>query len=556
MRVEEIFINKDNTMIFMTRSIWLDFEISASRREKNIKLLFGEKRVIKDREKAIDCLHEVLNKLNEKMLQRISNEDTYDLLFRLLAVFSRVFEYYLAEKQAREEIVNLNIRNDELLETMIANRNISRSIIDACNIWIENCVLLQSNLRNQGPGFRDYSIIDKDLFLDMFFYGIASQGLSFLALSEDLNQNTYYGIEVDPKSEIPIIVLKNHPIIYYNPAIGGNQAVLQDNNTSSILEKIQTVAEGFEKEHKIPFQNYLGVLNYYREIEMRGDWGAMIALRKKDLIECVNTLQPRVDGEKFLECAVISKEKLNKQLREGEKIIWKIGTNKYRLEIRPIIELVDGNVIIASAACKQSMQHWYSYCMNGGSCYSTEGIRDCLHNAIEVKNKQLSDLLLERIREILNSRYTARIDLVNVNYKRIFGTKEIDYGDYDIVFYTEETKELYLIESKYFSDSLNVSGIVNDYKKLFFPGGYYDHCRARYDMVIENPEKMKNFLGVDTKQNIKAHMLFVSSKPIEMELQDKDRVVTFLSLNTLDAFIMGKFISENGTYTVRPEIIL
>lgn len=82
---------------------------------------------------------------------------------------------------------------------------------------------------------------------------------------------------------------------------------------------------------------------------------------------------------------------------------------------------------------------------------------------------------------------SKKIDEKDVKYQRIFGDREIDYGDFDVIYYTEDTKELFLIEAKYFSDSLNSSGMVTDYKKLFEKDGYYDRCRRRYDLILSEP---------------------------------------------------------------------
>lgn len=172
---------------------------------------------------------------------------------------------------------------------------------------------------------------------------------------------------------------------------------------------------------------------------------------------------------------------------------------------------------------------------------------------MEKRNKELSDILVEKIRNILNTHYTPTIDYKDVKYQRIFGERLIDYGDYDIVFYSENAKELFLIESKYFSDSLNSSGMVTDYKKMFDEEGYYAHCRRRYDLVLAEPEKMKTFIG--TEDEISVHMLFLASKPIEIELQDKDEIVTFLSLNIFEKYIQGKFSGEDDSL-VRPIKVL
>ena len=148
--------------------------------------------------------------------------------------------------------------------------------------------------------------------------------------------------------------------------------------------------------------------------------------------------------------------------------------------------------------------------------------------------------------------YKASVDEKDVKYDRIFGSKEINYGDYDVVFYAPETKELYLIEAKFFSDSLSSSGMISDYEKLFRKDGYYDHCRARYDLVLREKEKMKAFLNVSDQEKITTHFLFVSSKPLEIEFQDNDGIVSFLCLSIFDKYIEGKLFPEFGDLPMRP----
>ncbi|MGJ9385479.1 hypothetical protein [Salipaludibacillus sp. CF4.18] len=103
--------------------------------------------------------------------------------------------------------------------------------------------------------------------------------------------------------------------------------------------------------------------------------------------------------------------------------------------------------------------------------------------------------------------------------------EETDYGDFDLMFYCEETNVLFLIEAKFIADSLNSSGIVSDYDKMFRKKGYYPKCRRRYDLVISEPEPLKKYIGIAGKVNVQ--FLFVSWKPLEIELQDKDGIVTF-----------------------------
>ena len=55
------------------------------------------------------------------------------------------------------------------------------------------------------------------------------------------------------------------------------------------------------------------------------------------------------------------------------------------------------------------------------------------------------ELLVKMLRETLKSQYHADFDQIDVKYDAIFGHQNIDYGDYDIVFYNKDTNELFLI---------------------------------------------------------------------------------------------------------------
>lgn len=67
---------------------------------------------------------------------------------------------------------------------------------------------------------------------------------------------------------------------------------------------------------------------------------------------------------------------------------------------------------------------------------------------------------------------------------------------------------------------------------------------------MKEPEKMKAF--INESNDISVHMLFISSKPIEMEFQDADGIVIFLSLGIFEKYIKGNLISEDELAVVRP----
>lgn len=538
--------------IFQTRSFWKQMHIPRRLLNKRFKHFFGETdREIEDRNDAMQVLMSVISEIQEGMVERIRKEDTYGILLKLYYIFDEVHSLYLKEKEARTNLVKQNIDAQELLDEFINNSQIERNIIEACNIWIENCVLLQHDLDIKHLNLKKQFVMDYNLIIDMFLYGLASRSISLLSLSKNIDKkNTYYGVKITIEDDIPVEVLKYQPYIFFNTAIVGNQGDLDDHSFTVDADKTD-FGMGFNEEMKVPFLPFLAVVKNFQDILLRKDDKSLTVISKEDFIDVAGRYStPSVDGEAFYESFVLTKDKLIKYLRKNEPIIWVMGANKVRHEIVPFIGLEDGNVLIAYGALEQAKQLWISYFNNGGAYYTNPNKSDSLKNAMEKRNKQLSDVLVEKLREILRAHYTPDIDLKDVDYDRIFGEKEENYGDYDIVFFNKEAKELFLIESKYFSDSLNSSGLVNDYNKMFGEGGYYSHCRKRYDLVLAESDKLKAFIG--TEEKIAVHMLFVSSKPIEMELQDEDGVVTFLSLNIFEKYVEGKLISGEDDSVVRP----
>lgn len=509
-------------------------------------------KVIDDRDEALGVLLSISNSIQQKMTRRIKEESTYGMLLKLYYIFGEVHSQYLKEKEVRLKLIKNSSASSEVIDLFENNRNIQRHIIDACNIWIENCVLLQHDVSLQEINVKKEFVMDNDLLIDMYVYGFVSQAISLLRLSKDLStENSFYGLDIILQDDKPVEVLKYHPVIYFDTVIAGNQSDLVDIPLTLSANDTE-FGKGFFATNKVQFLLWLAILQSFEQDQLRGDDKSLTVITRERFIELCNSYtNPPVDGKACYDSFVLTKEKLKIHLRSNEEIIWIIGANKFRHEIRPFIELEDGNVLINYGALEQAKQLWVSYFCNGGMCYTNPNKSDELRQAMEKRNEDLSEnILVEKLQEILRANYLGTIDLKDVDYKRIFGAKEKNYGDYDIVFYVADKKELFLIESKYFSDSLNSSGMINDYNKMFGKGGYYKHCRERYDLVMSEPDKLKAF--INETDNISVHMLFVSSKPIEMEFQDSDGIVTFLSLGIFEKYINGKLIREDGMSVMRP----
>lgn len=534
--------------MFQTRPFWRCMRVPTSKLENRFEFFFGERNLeINDYENAKNLLMNIVTTIQNEMVNRIQNANSYDMFMKLYYIFDEVHAFYLGEKEARVKLLELNINNSSVLSTFEENRNIVRNIIDACNIWIENCILYQHDIDTMSQARDRGFSMDIDLMIDMYLYGFASRGLSLLSLSQNVEQQLFYGIKVTPKENSPAELLKEHPIIFFNTALVGNQSVLS--KVSLTADANDTAfGKGFVKEYGVEFLLFLAAMRGFQKDILHGDEKALTVINKDYFISLVESYtKPRINGNRFYDSFVLSQAKNKNQLRKNENIVWRVGANKERLELRPFIGLEDGNVLISYGVLEQAIQLWVSYFANGGMCYSN--VTDNLSKAMNERNQELSDILVTKIQEVLNKHYTPKFDDKDVKYQRIFGEREVDYGDFDVVYYTEETKELFLIEAKYFSDSLNSSGMVTDYKKLFEKGGYYDHCRRRYDLVLSEPENVKRFIGV--QDEISVHLIFLSSKPIELEIQDADGVVTFLSLGIFEKYIEGKLITEDDSI-VRP----
>jgi len=531
-------------------------KISHRELKRRFEYFFGKEiRKIQDRDEALGLLMNITSTIQNEMVKRLKTENTYGVLLKLYFIFDEVHSVYLKEKEARAKLVEVNIDSEDIVDAFEKNKNIERNIIDACNIWIENCVLYQHDLDVMRLNVKKEFIMDYALIIDMYLYGFVSRAISLLMLSKCIGENTFYGLEITHDKDVPAEILKYHPYIYFNPAIVGNQNILVDTPLTSEANDTD-FGKGFFQETKVQFLLFLATIKSFHDDQLRGDDKSLTVISKETFISLVeNYTNPRIeDGEAFYESFVLTKDKLRQHLRKKEEIVWIIGANKYRHELRPFIGLDDGNVLIAYGALEQAKQLWISYFSNGGMCYTNPNKSDYLTKAMEKRNKVLSDILVDRAREILNKHYTPIIDHKDVQYYRIFGERNINYGDFDIVYYDENAKELFLIESKYFSDSLNSSGMVTDYVKMFEEEGYYDHCRRRYDLVLAEPEKIKDFIGASEK--IAVHMLFLSSKPIEMELRDKDGIVTCLALGIFEKYITGKLIDGETDEVVRSVITL
>lgn len=241
-------------MIFQTISFWDGMRIPRKMIRDRFKYFFGDtSKKIEDRQEALDVLLNVTSTIQEEMVSRLKSESTYGLLLKLYFIFDEVHSIYLTEKEIRADLVKNNIDNETVIDASVSNRNIQRDIIDACNIWIENCVLYQHDLDVKNLNVKEEFVMDFSLIIDMYLYGFASRAISLLMLSKTIGEeNTFYGLEIIQREDTPAEILKYHPYIYFNTVIVGNQNSLVDTPLTR-MQMIQTLEKDFLKKPKYSF---------------------------------------------------------------------------------------------------------------------------------------------------------------------------------------------------------------------------------------------------------------------------------------------------------------
>ncbi|WP_459830959.1 hypothetical protein [Clostridium carnis] len=531
--------------MFCSRIIWKEFNIPKKVIENKFKDYFGSKKLdIENRKEAIKVLIGVTNRIQSEMVDKILKDESYFVIKNLYAVLNESSLFYMIQKEMRNDLINLNAQSVAITDVLEQNRNICRNIIDATNLWIENYVLLQNCNKNIDGTIK----FDPMVMVDMYVYGLASQAISLLQLSKKFDdKELYYGISINYDEDIPIEILKYKPIIYFNTLMTGNQNVLSPIPITKESNKTE-FGIGFNKQFNVDFILYLRLISTFQANELRNDKSGVLIVDKQRFIDLIESYtNNQIKGDDIIKNFTLTKNRVKSQLNGRDPIIWTIGVNKIRHELCPFVLLENNMLIFTYSGLEQSKQLWVSILSNGGSVYSN--CVDYLKVAVEKRNDELSHILVDKIREKLRKHYYATFDVIEVKYHKIYGYRDIDYGDFDLIFYTEKTRELFLIEAKYFSDSLNCSGIVNDHEKMFKDDGYYFKCRRRYDIVLDEVDKIKSFIGVEG--DIKVHLLFISSKPLELEFQDDDKVVTFLCLNIFEKYLNGKLIDDNDE-VVRP----
>ncbi|MBE5102224.1 hypothetical protein [Priestia aryabhattai] len=540
------FFNDDETLVgFGTRSLWYNIGINPDvAKERFINYLGEEQRKIRTRDEAIEILDVLIKEIQSKMRDRMKKTDSRVFIAQLQNIFAKVYKVYIEQKEIRSKLKDMNIRDGAAIEIYDVNRQISKCLLDGISIWIENALLYENISDNE---YEKVDKIDNELLIDTYIYGVASMNFSLLHMSKLKRfdeKEFFYGLDITPNEDIPLEAYRDHPVIYHNSIITGNQEHLYQDQEFKYADSME-IGISFKEKYGISFLSYMAILYGLPH------YGVKEYMSKIEFTSLIDNLGiDGVNSELVYTNLTLKRSEVATHLKNDDEYIWTVETNEHRISLKPFIQLKSGYIMTNIQLLERAMNTWVSYLLNGGSVY-VKNPADTLLKAFQSRNEQLGNRLVELLRDTLRANYKGTtFDEIEVPYSTIWGKREINYGDFDLMFYSKETNELFLIESKYICDSLNSSSIVSDYDKIFRDKGYHFKCRRRYDLVLNEPDPIKKHIGVQGEINV--HFLFITSKPLEIELQDKDDIVTFVSLEMFDSYINGRYESEDGEKTIRP----
>ena len=239
-------------MFFSTRPLWK--EINIGQRQVNDlyhEYLGTENRDITSRKEAIKFLAQITSRIQDEMTIDLKRNNPEGSIKDLYKILDEVYHFYRRQKEARSKMREAGVDRGDTFGVFSENRNMARNIIDAVNLWIENSLLFQENLKKEYD--KKSFNLNKELCIKMYIYGAASQALSLISMSQKFDSKELFtGVKIRPDEDYAIEPIRYHPVIHFNTALTGNQNILaEDTELKNADDSI--IGEGFYSTYKIKF---------------------------------------------------------------------------------------------------------------------------------------------------------------------------------------------------------------------------------------------------------------------------------------------------------------
>ena len=305
---------------FSTRPLWKEINVSP-RRVKDLyhKYLGVENRDITSRKEAIKFLSKITSRIQEEMTIDLRGNNPEKNIQDLYKILDEVYHLYRQQKEARSKMQEAGVNRGSAFEVFSENRNMARNIIDAVNLWIENSLLFQENLKKEYDK-RSFNL-NQELCIKMYIYGATSQALSLISMSQKFDsQALFTGVKIRPDEDYAIEPIKHHPIIHFNTALTGNQNILVDDDELKNADD-SIIGEGFYSTYKMKFIYSFRLLSTFKEDMLLGGKYAMTIIDKKDFINTLREYSPEaINIDDFFELFVLNKAKIESQIKGDDGI--------------------------------------------------------------------------------------------------------------------------------------------------------------------------------------------------------------------------------------------
>ncbi len=136
-----------------------------------------------------------------------------------------------------------------------------------------------------------------------------------------------------------------------------------------------------------------------------------------------------------------------------------------------------------------------------------------------------------------------RTVFTNRKTKDIFGRKNIDDNEWDIIIVDCDKHIIFDVEAKFISTSLTESRLSNDLKKFVkSKKGYIEKFEKRIRIENENLGDFTTFCKADTSYTIE-HIM-VTSKIMELNIESPDRNFKIIHFDRLKNYLIKSYYSK------------
>lgn len=524
--------------LFIVTDLWSELMIPQEIVRSRYKNYYdGE--ITLNNESATVVLFGILDKCKKSIIDYITSSNIEDILLELGLDLNIIYSLYKEQRKKREFVKSKGIRNIELANNMLQYMSISRNLINSINLWIENTVIINNNYTNNRVNkTREEKII---FLIDLYIYGIASSTLTLTNLNKKTNEVQLLDSIIISSEREDFIKPNRTTTIFFNPLLTGNQAVLHNESIDNV-EKTD-YGKTFRENFGVIFSDFLALLMKISNVKFMDSEYPVNFIEMKYYVKLINTAtKEKINFNSFFEEFTLTRDKLLSQLVDEDDIIWKFGVNRFRFELCPFIALPSSHVLICNSAADHAIHVWTSNMKNGGILYTN--YNDRFYSFLLKYNLKLSDTLLKKIASTFRIFDKSCTIECNIPYYRIWKRSNTDYGDFDIIAYSKQHNSIYFVESKFVSDSLTASAFLRDFNEMFKSNGYYYKFKRRVDLVMGNPNEIKKYFSISSSVII--HFLYITSKPININIADKENRIYFLCMENLHLYLDKIMIDNNG----------